>query len=868
MFDPPVILSEDPPHPTGWPWPLDGVQWWFEELKRTVLEAPVNALRSFWASVYEKVRPVIGEALDLLDKQFRDVPEPWKTIAKAICLPSAVIYTIFKPTFAELYRRVEVLGKRVWDLLPPWLKEAIQEAHHILLNFRDRLRQFLTDPVGFLKGGFAWVISEGEKRFSWVGKQISSGVSWLGGEIRTRVEWSVSTIRTAFDGAVKSILEGFVPALRGTFEWLWKGAVWLVQTTAGFIFTLGERIGPVFSGFLKGLYDKLTVALRPGSLETELKVSVESATVEFYDFVEREVSKAYGTKLILAALPGVATTIVAGAMTAYTGLRAAATAADCAHPAKNIGFSRIVDDMSRMIGLAWLAGAPVIAMAEIGLMRPLRYYYNIVFAPWIPEPRDVINHATSRVISTGKYYELMRMHGYDEEHASDYLAASWSAPTFSEAREMLWRGKITPEKLAECLRYQKVREDFITGYEALVRSIPSVSDAVDMRSSRVIGDTLYYVLMKQHGYDEATADDYLAATWRVPTFSEAREMYWRGAISLTQLGDSLKHMKIREEFLAAYEMLIERIPGPGDLIRFVVREVITYDEFYEWMAKQGYTLYFAECYWRAHWVLPPPERTWDAYLRGVISEDSYRKFLIWYDYSPDPRPGIEVSDVEIMLRTQYELPGRIDMRWMYEWGHIDKETYRQLVTMRGMDPDWIDKVVDAETSNVMREEIMGLIREAIVDRRDGWITDEEMRSRLDALRIPVERIDYYLERAKSMYAREVREEQLRIYERQFKAGVLIEDEARSRLRELGLAEERIEQKIVLWRLGISAKPKVVKLKPDEEYIWGILSAAGFTADDILFAELEELKSLARELGVTWRFLIRMATKLKGLEVAA
>jgi len=70
------------------------------------------------------------------------------------------------------------------------------------------------------------------------------------------------------------------------------------------------------------------------------------------------------------------------------------------------------------------------------------------------------------------------------------------------------------------------------------------------------------------------------------------------------------------------------------------------------------------------------------------------------------------------------------------------------------------------------------------------------------------------------------------------------------------------------RLDISAKPKVVKLKPDEEYIWRILQEAGFTADDILFAELGELEGLAKELRVSWRFLIRMASKVKGLEVAA
>jgi len=299
-----------------------------------------------------------------------------------------------------------------------------------------------------------------------------------------------------------------------------------------------------------------------------------------------------------------------------------------------------------------------------------------------------------------------------------------------------------------------------------------------------------------------------------------------------------------------------------------VREVITPDMFTELMGKQGYTREFAEYFWDAHWVLPPPERTWHAFLRAVITEAAYRKFLVWYDYSPEPRPGIGVSDVEIMLATQYDLPGRIDMRWMYEWGHIDKATFRKLVAMRGIDPAWIDKVTDAETSNVMREEIMGLIREAIYDRRDGVITDKVFQERLKALRLPDARINYYLRRAISMYERKVRDRQLRIYEDQFKRGILTEDDYRTRLNEIFAYPERTEQEIVLAKLEITAKPKIIKLKTEEEYIWRTLQEAGFTVDDILFADPEELRALAKYLRVTWRFLIRMAAKVKGLEIAA
>jgi len=150
------------------------------------------------------------------------------------------------------------------------------------------------------------------------------------------------------------------------------------------------------------------------------------------------------------------------------------------------------------------------------------------------------------------------------------------------------------------------------------------------------------------------------------------------------------------------------------------------------------------------------------------------------------------------------------------------------------------------------------------DRRDGWINDEEFTNRLRDLGIPQERIDYYLSRAKSAYAREYREEQARIFSEQFQRGILTEDEYRERLAELGLSPERVESRVVLDRLRISAKPRPVRLTPVEQYISRVLQVAGITADDILSADLTELRALARELGVTWRMLVSLAIKLKRL----
>jgi len=151
-----------------------------------------------------------------------------------------------------------------------------------------------------------------------------------------------------------------------------------------------------------------------------------------------------------------------------------------------------------------------------------------------------------------------------------------------------------------------------------------------------------------------------------------------------------------------------------------VREVIRPEDFYREAEEVGLKRVYAEWFWDAHWVLPPPERTWDAYLRKVISETSYRKFLVWYDYKPEPRPGIEVSDVDIMLKTQYDLPGRIDARWMLRWGEITPDEHRELTRIRGIAPEWINKVAEAERKNMLIDERTRILSALRGLWRDGF----------------------------------------------------------------------------------------------------------------------------------------------------
>ena len=236
------------------------------------------------------------------------------------------------------------------------------------------------------------------------------------------------------------------------------------------------------------------------------------------------------------------------------------------------------------------------------------------------------------------------------------------------------------------------------------------------------------------------------------------------------------------------------LPGSGDLIRFMVREVIVPDEFYMAMALQGFSKYWSAAYFEAHWMLPPSERTRTAFLRKQIPEAEYRKFLIWYDFKPDPRPEISLSDVDIMLKTQYDWPGKIDIRWLIEWAIITPEQGGELLKSTGLDPEWAPRVLEAYLLNQLREEL-GKVRGVYEDRLEaGFMSKTAFAEALHGIHFATHVINALVKWADEKLDLDEKKELAKEYEALAKAEAITVDGYGEKLRELGMVEERITRK--------------------------------------------------------------------------
>lgn len=258
--------------------------------------------------------------------------------------------------------------------------------------------------------------------------------------------------------------------------------------------------------------------------------------------------------------------------------------------------------------------------------------------------------------------------------------------------------------------------------------------------------------------------------------------------------------------------LSEQLPGPGDLVRFALREAwrddiaakYGYDadyvpEFGQWMEKLGYASDWARKYWRAHWELPSVTLGMEMVHRGIITEAEFDNLL-------------RVSDIpagwrDKVARVIYSPYTRVDTRRMHDMGVLDDADLVDVYKSQGYDQAHAENMAlftirynQADDRELTKADILN-------GYRDGILTYGEAQSLLRQIGFTAGREDFLLARVDAQQAKKLVDAEVRVIKDLYLNGDLTLTETQTRLTSLGLPARQIELYIQEWRIDREGKVK-------------------------------------------------------------
>lgn len=262
------------------------------------------------------------------------------------------------------------------------------------------------------------------------------------------------------------------------------------------------------------------------------------------------------------------------------------------------------------------------------------------------------------------------------------------------------------------------------------------------------------------------------------------------------------------------------IPGPGDLVRFALREVWKPDmraeqlspdapgEYYDWMQKIGYDRDHAASFWAAHWVLPAVGHGYEMFHRlDDFTESDLRALMTRLDILPKYHDGL--------IRIAHPTISRVDIRRIYRdlpAGAVD--VYRRHLDLGYSPADaelmatWVQKEYVADITEPLKSDVLGAYGDDLIGR------DAALKMLLDigmdpwAAEIALDRKD--IAKAKKLSSEIIRQTKTLYVNEDYNTS-----DVHAALGAINLPASRIERLLQEWNItkaGKVARPSVAKLE--------------------------------------------------------
>lgn len=281
-------------------------------------------------------------------------------------------------------------------------------------------------------------------------------------------------------------------------------------------------------------------------------------------------------------------------------------------------------------------------------------------------------------------------------------------------------------------------------------------------------------------------------------------IWLRDKTKYEELWNDLKQQGWTEDRIEVAKELAKIIPPLSDMVRFADfaafdPEVIAkWRQFYDapsWIAEPfellGVTGEWANKYWFSHWIQPGRFELGEMHRRELIDDDAVKLAYRTMGYSPFWQ--------DLLLDLVKAVPTRVDVRRWWDMRTIDEAELRKIYHKQG----YYGKDLD---NYVLWTKVYVAFPDLIARFKNGWITEDDVRSELTALGMPAERVEEMIQTKIKTAAPAQVEEDRKATATEIMKGVKKEqitwDEGVEMLGDLGYSAETAEFKLNVY-IGVT-----------------------------------------------------------------